>query len=880
MDSYQSIFNTTTLLTSSTDIIFSDLTPDSILYVNSLLNPAAATLGTSLSFSGATLNAIQGIRTVDSPTFAGLTIGTLGGLLKATAGIVATATIDIDYQRPLSSFTNLSYSAGALNLASTITGLTSLTTSTLIVGSQFSVDCIANFYRNYTALGVSNINAAYAGTLTNLSGSGFRNAFGLYCGNTFASNTGNTTSVLHNIFSYPTFDATNATIAYAYGIYAGFAGITGTVDIAYSIYAANPPAGGTTRAAILTDNLVVGTAGNPPANGILVSGVIKNTNLTASRLVYSDGSYELASVTLGSNLSLSGATLDTVASPSFSGLTLTAALTYANGGTGLNSYAAGDIIYASAINTLSKLPIGTTGQVLAVNGSNLPEWTTLASSGVTSITGTADQINPSTLTTGAVTLSFPSAITCPGSLYATTYLSANNYIQSNNYITANSYLNVGTYAGVGIAASFNRSFYCSRSYTATSSSAYGATFTGTVTAQAGAITPALYGLSIGHTLTSSASNLTPSLFYGLYCDITTNASAAAITTAIGSRFNLTTSGTTSYGFTSYITAPTGTATLKCALFAEDAQIGFVGDIIATGSGKSGFLYVDQRLSISGQANSIDRCITCARTYTATTNTPYIYSFASVYTLPAGASANVAYGMRVADSWVSNTSNTANTITGLGVEGNFNGNPTAIATATGIKSAITLQNTVTTAYGAYITNPSGTATNKVALYADSVKVGAAVSGNQTIGTIVATSTGTFSNINLSDFTFTNSLACAASTYTGAGTVYWAGMNSNVNTTMYFSRFGHLVMLRLPTWVYPNTSTTQTPYIGYNPSGWAPSTNILLPVIANHGNAYVHCTLLINTNCTIYLYSPQYAVNISTTNGGNAFPATCCVSWSVY
>lgn len=860
-DGYQSIFNATSLFTNSSDIIFSDLTANTLLYINSTLNPASVTLGSSLSFTGGTLNTVQGIRTVDSPTFAGLTVGSITGLLKATAGVLSQATVDVDYQRALSSFTNLSYSAGALDLASTITGLTSLTTSTLIVGSQFSVDCIANFYRNYTALGVSNINAAYAGTLTNLAGVGFRNAFGLYCGNTFASNTDNTTSVLHNIFSYPTFDATNATIAYAYGIYAGFAGITGTVDIAYSIYAGAPPPGGSIRAAILTDNLVVGTAGNPPANGILVSGIIKNTNLTASSLVYSDGSYQLGSITLGSNLSLSGATLDTIqgiqtsSSPTFASLTLSSPLSYANGGTGQNSYAAGDIIYASATNTLSKLTIGTAGQVLMVSG-GVPAWA--ASAGVIAVNGTANQIDSSTVS-GTVTLSFPSA---SGMIVPSTYFQASNY------------------ASVGITASFNRSFYCSRSYTATSSSAYGATFAGTVTAQAGAITPALYGLSISHNLVSSTGNLTPSLFYGLYCLPSTDATNAAITTAIGSRFGLTTAGTTTYAYTSYIDAPTGTATKNCALYADNIQIGLSGDIIAAGSGKSGYAYIDSRLTIGGQANSIDRCIDVARTYTATTNTPYIYSLASIYTLPAGASANVAHGLRVADSFISNTSNTANTCNALSVESDFKGSPTTIATATGIKSAITLQNTVTTAYGAYITAPSGTTTNKVALYADSIKVGAAVSGNQTTGTIVTTSTGTFSNINLSDFTFNSSLACAASTYTGAGVVYWAGMNSNVNTTMYFSRFGHLVMLRLPAWTYPNTSTSQIPYIGYNPSGWAPQTTILLPVIANHGNSWVRCIMLINTNCTIYLYSPTYATFISATNGVNAFNGSCCVSWSVY
>ena len=44
------------------------------------------------------------------------------------------------------------------------------------------------------------------------------------------------------------------------------------------------------------------------------------------------------------------------------------------GGTGLVSYTTGDIIYASATNTLSKLTIGPEGQFLQVNSSGVPVW--------------------------------------------------------------------------------------------------------------------------------------------------------------------------------------------------------------------------------------------------------------------------------------------------------------------------------------------------------------------------------------------------------------------------------------------------------------------------------------------------------------------------
>ena len=43
------------------------------------------------------------------------------------------------------------------------------------------------------------------------------------------------------------------------------------------------------------------------------------------------------------------------------------------GGTGITTYTAGDILYSSASNTLSKLPIGSSGQVLTVSA-GLPAW--------------------------------------------------------------------------------------------------------------------------------------------------------------------------------------------------------------------------------------------------------------------------------------------------------------------------------------------------------------------------------------------------------------------------------------------------------------------------------------------------------------------------
>ena len=79
------------------------------------------------------------------------------------------------------------------------------------------------------------------------------------------------------------------------------------------------------------------------------------------------------------------------------------------GGTGQSSYATGDTLYASATNVLSKLPIGSSGQVLTVSA-GIPAWASPATSGtvtsvsVTSANGFAGTVATST-TTPAITIS-------------------------------------------------------------------------------------------------------------------------------------------------------------------------------------------------------------------------------------------------------------------------------------------------------------------------------------------------------------------------------------------------------------------------------------------------------------------------------------------
>ncbi len=55
----------------------------------------------NLQVTANALDTIQGITTLSSPTFAGLTIGTGTGILKSTAGLVSVATAGTDYENPL-----------------------------------------------------------------------------------------------------------------------------------------------------------------------------------------------------------------------------------------------------------------------------------------------------------------------------------------------------------------------------------------------------------------------------------------------------------------------------------------------------------------------------------------------------------------------------------------------------------------------------------------------------------------------------------------------------------------------------------------------------------------------------------------------------------
>lgn len=157
-------------------------------------------------------------------------------------------------------------------------------------------------------------------------------------------------------------------------------GTGGEIDVADGNGAAGNPTVG------LADNPVVpGTGGmrvpsgttaqrNPNTNGYLRY----NTELALFE-GYANGSWQavLGGVTsVNGSGGTTGLTVTGGPITSVGTLTLGGTLNAASGGTGVASYATGDILYASASTTLSKLSLGTAGHVL-VAGASAPKWDTV-----------------------------------------------------------------------------------------------------------------------------------------------------------------------------------------------------------------------------------------------------------------------------------------------------------------------------------------------------------------------------------------------------------------------------------------------------------------------------------------------------------------------
>lgn len=112
------------------------------------------------------------------------------------------------------------------------------------------------------------------------------------------------------------------------------------------------------------------------ATGLPVTGISATGTPSSTTYLRGDGTWSASSGGV-SSVAVSGGTtgLTTSGGPiTTSGtITLAGTLIAANGGTGVSSYAVGDILYANTSTTLTKLPVGTNGQVLTL-AAGVPSW--------------------------------------------------------------------------------------------------------------------------------------------------------------------------------------------------------------------------------------------------------------------------------------------------------------------------------------------------------------------------------------------------------------------------------------------------------------------------------------------------------------------------
>lgn len=129
-------------------------------------------------------------------------------------------------------------------------------------------------------------------------------------------------------------------------------------------------------------------------------GSVNSVNGTAGRITSTGGANPVINIDPAYVGQTSLTTLGTITTGVWDGTTVGPTF----GGTGQSSYATGDTLYASAPNVLSKLLIGTVGQVLTIAG-GVPTWATPAAGGVTSVSGTTNKITSSGGSTPAIDIS-------------------------------------------------------------------------------------------------------------------------------------------------------------------------------------------------------------------------------------------------------------------------------------------------------------------------------------------------------------------------------------------------------------------------------------------------------------------------------------------
>ena len=430
---------------------------------------AAGTANTSIGNTTGTLTltgvtvGINGITTVTGNTSintSGTGTTAIGNgantlTLMGTAGINAAGTAN----------TSIGNTTGTLTLTGVtvgINGITTVTGNTSINTSGTGTTAIGNGANTLTLLGTAGINAAgtantsignTTGTLTLTGVTVGINGITTVTGNTSINTSGTGTTAIGNGANTLTLLGTaginaagtaNTSIGNTTGtltltgVTVGINGIT-TITGATSVVGTFSASTSITDLGLTANGVVTNTAGgllgtlnNASANTVLHAGAggavtFSAVDLTAdvtNIIPVANGGTGVSSLTSNAVL-LGGATVGSVGpgavntvllgtggAPSFGAVDLsTAAVTgtlpVGNGGTGLTTYSSGDMLYASAANTLSQLGIGSADNVLVVSG-GFPTWGTVNLASSAAVTGTLPVANGGTgvssLTSNAVLL--------------------------------------------------------------------------------------------------------------------------------------------------------------------------------------------------------------------------------------------------------------------------------------------------------------------------------------------------------------------------------------------------------------------------------------------------------------------------------------------
>ena len=184
------------------------------------------------------------------------------------------------------------------------------------------------------------------------------------------------------------------------------------------------------------------TTTNVPLAANLAAGELA-INTADGKLFYKDSGgvvQTIATKASASNTFSAGTTGFTPNTATSGAVTLSGTLITSNGGTGLSSFTAGDLIYFSTGTSFTKLGIGTNGQILTSSGT-APQWSAISSVGVGSITFGSTGLTPSTATSGNVSVAGTLNVSNGGTgVTASSGASSVMLRDANQNVAANSFL--------------------------------------------------------------------------------------------------------------------------------------------------------------------------------------------------------------------------------------------------------------------------------------------------------------------------------------------------------------------------------------------------------------------------------------------------------